>query len=304
MSLANFGFSPMTTNNFTGYSHVTAYSNLPAASAHTYEYWIVDTTTGVFLINQKKAGFYKSDGTNWNYIGTSVDMTSLSDGTNAITGSPVTLSGSGSTTVTTDTINNKIVISSTSSGGVWGSISGTLSNQADLNTALGNKVSTTTTVNGHALTADVTVSKADVGLGNVSDVRAGYPLLALLSNGNPADGSIYYIGNIPSGILTTAGTNRIYIPQGGTITSFYGNTKSTVLGSSEPSSIYIRINNTTDYLVSGNVLFTSSTGNYFSNTSLNIAVSAGDYFEVKLVCASWTTNPTSIIGSFLTHISL
>src|SRR5581483_3244093 len=51
-------------------------------------------------------------------------------------------------------------------GGTWGSITGTLSNQTDLQSALDAKVPTTTTVNGHALSANVSVTKSDVGLGN------------------------------------------------------------------------------------------------------------------------------------------
>ena len=54
---------------------------------------------------------------------------------------------------------------------VWGNISGTLSNQSDLNTALGNKVSTTVTVNGHALSSNVTVTASDVGLGLVENTK-------------------------------------------------------------------------------------------------------------------------------------
>jgi hypothetical protein len=81
-------------------------------------------------------------------------------------------------------------------GGVWGSITGTLSDQTDLNSALAGKaassasttvngqacalgstctvadstkVPTTRTVNSHALSADVTVSKSDVGLGNADN---------------------------------------------------------------------------------------------------------------------------------------
>lgn len=53
-----------------------------------------------------------------------------------------------------------------SAGAVWGAITGTLSSQSDLNTALAGKVATTRTVNGHALSADVTVTKTDVSLGN------------------------------------------------------------------------------------------------------------------------------------------
>lgn len=50
-------------------------------------------------------------------------------------------------------------------GGTWGSITGTLSSQTDLQTALDGKVPTTTTVNGHALSTNVTVTASDVGNG-------------------------------------------------------------------------------------------------------------------------------------------
>jgi hypothetical protein len=51
----------------------------------------------------------------------------------------------------------------------WGTITGTLASQTDLSTALAGKVPTTRTVAGHALSADITLVKADVGLGSVDD---------------------------------------------------------------------------------------------------------------------------------------
>lgn len=60
-------------------------------------------------------------------------------------------------------------------GGTWGSITGTLANQADLINALNGKVSTATTVNGHALSSNVTLTASDVGLGNVPNVNATNP---------------------------------------------------------------------------------------------------------------------------------
>jgi hypothetical protein len=73
---------------------------------------------------------------------------------------------------------------------IWGGITGTLSNQADLQAALNAKqnslgytpVPDTRTVNGHALSADVTVTAADVGLGNVTNV-AQIPLSYLSIDG-------------------------------------------------------------------------------------------------------------------------
>lgn len=53
----------------------------------------------------------------------------------------------------------------------WGDIVGLLSDQTDLVSALAGKVPVTRTVNSHALSGDVTVSKSDVGLGSVDDVQ-------------------------------------------------------------------------------------------------------------------------------------
>lgn len=74
---------------------------------------------------------------------------------------------------------------------VWGSITGTLSSQSDLNTALGGKVPTTTTVNGHALSSNVTVTATDVGLGNVDNTSNATEraATATLTNKNLSSGT-------------------------------------------------------------------------------------------------------------------
>jgi len=54
-------------------------------------------------------------------------------------------------------------------GGAWGGITGTLSAQTDLQSALDAKVPSSRAVAGKALTADVSLVKADVGLGNVDN---------------------------------------------------------------------------------------------------------------------------------------
>jgi len=54
-------------------------------------------------------------------------------------------------------------------GGTWGSITGTLSDQTDLNVALSGKVPTTRTVNGYALSSNITLAKSDIGLANVEN---------------------------------------------------------------------------------------------------------------------------------------
>lgn len=90
---------------------VATYAELPLASAYTGKYYIVDTTTGTWILGTKKsAGIYKSNGTTWIYIDSVPETTSLSDGTTTITGTNIILEGSGGIVTATDINNNKIVI--------------------------------------------------------------------------------------------------------------------------------------------------------------------------------------------------
>jgi len=94
--------------------HVVAYTNLPTASSYTGKYYIVDTTTGTWILGTKKsAGLYKSNGTIWVYIDNVPETTSLSDGTTVITGTNIILEGGQDISTTTDVNNNKITIAST-----------------------------------------------------------------------------------------------------------------------------------------------------------------------------------------------
>ena len=105
-----------------------------------------------------------------------------------------------------------------------------------------------------------------------------------------ANAAIYF-GNNAKSATTTAGRNKVYIRQSGTITSaeLYSYCI-TAAGTNENISVYIRLNNTTDYLVQ--TVGSASAERIFSNTGLDIAVVAGDYFEIKMVTpASFSTAP-------------
>lgn len=45
---------------------VSTFALLPVATSNTNKVYYVQNTTGIYLINRKVAGYYKSDGTNWN----------------------------------------------------------------------------------------------------------------------------------------------------------------------------------------------------------------------------------------------
>jgi hypothetical protein len=58
------------------------------------------------------------------------------------------------------------------------------------------------------------------------------------------------------------------------------------------------LNNATDTLIA--TLSAATNERVFSNSSLAIAVSAGDYFEIKGVQPTWATNPaTTIYGGYV-----
>lgn len=133
--------------------------------------------------------------------------------------------------------------------------------------------------------------------------NGSYSLQALACQGtSPSDGSTIYFGGF--GYWATAGANyrKIYIPKSGVITSVYGMFYQTA-GSGETSSLYMRHNSTTDYLVSSSIV-NNSTLTSFSNSSLNIPVSAGDYIEFKWVCPTWVTNPTAVTAQASIGIDL
>ena len=81
-----------------------------------------------------------------------------------------------------------ISISTGGGGGsaAWGDITGTLSDQTDLQAALDALVPQTRTVNGHALTGDVTVTPTDLGLVIGTNVQAYSAVLTTYSGINPS----------------------------------------------------------------------------------------------------------------------
>lgn len=138
-----------------------------------------------------------------------------------------------------------------------------------------------------------------------SSVSNSYTLWIGTSAGNPADAQTYFLryGSIaPLGGGSGFAQTRMYIPIAGTITRAYGCFTCTT-GSSQNSTIIIRLNNTTDTTVSSTIPLNVSPSN-FNNTGLSIAVSAGDYIEVKWTTPTWSpTNPTNVILSMFIYVS-
>lgn len=111
---------------------------------------------------------------------------------------------------------------------------------------------------------------------------------------SPAASTTYYFGSNLKNVLSTgAGNQRIYLPKGGTINRCYVFFQGGI-SSNQNSSIYLRLNNTTDNLITSSLNLSIATPNVFNNTSMGMAVTAGDYIEVKWVTPAWTSSPTNM----------
>jgi len=153
----------------------------------------------------------------------------------------------------------------------------------------------------------------DSGTGDVNIIATGTPLHThtsvdiVLQAGsdsslNPADATTYFIGGIFGAAAGASATIRkIYIPRAGTVTKIYV-VFSCVAGTSELSTIYFRLNNTTDTSISGLVAL-NSTPVVVSNTAMSVAVDAGDFFELKWITPTWATNPTAVSVNAVVYIS-
>jgi PKD repeat protein len=123
------------------------------------------------------------------------------------------------------------------------------------------------------------------------------PVMAL--SNSPADSVTNYFGNRPiAPTVTTSGVNKVFIPTTGTIERVEIFDYSGTAGSNQAYSYYVRINDATDYLIS--TLSVNTNDRRFYNTSINIPVTAGDFFEIKRVHPVWNPNPaTNIVGGYV-----
>lgn len=146
---------------------------------------------------------------------------------------------------------------------------------------------------GATLVDDTSAAAARTTLGAL-----GYAINVQALTSSPADGATVYFGTLPKAPTTTANISKVYIRRAGTIRVAEIYCYSGTAGTNEAWSLYIRLNNTTDTLIA--TLSVATRERVFSNTGLSIAVSAGDYIEIKGVQPTWATNPlTTIYGGYV-----
>lgn len=130
--------------------------------------------------------------------------------------------------------------------------------------------------------------------------NTSYSIAGSLQKSSFANGTTYYFGCHPQTTLsTTADIHRVYIPKSGTITRIYFSilNNAGVQGAPTNVPIYLRLNNTTDYLAVNAVLNMASSAAAYNVNSASITVSSGDYFEFKQVSPTWSGGagaPTNI----------
>jgi hypothetical protein len=114
------------------------------------------------------------------------------------------------------------------SGATWGSITGTLSNQTDLNTALSGKVPTTRTINSQPLSGDITLTKSNIGLSNVDNTSdASKPVSTLTQtaldlkleklltiNTQTSSYSLVLSDRVKTVLMNSASANNLTVPSG------------------------------------------------------------------------------------------
>jgi hypothetical protein len=130
-------------------------------------------------------------------------------------------------------------------------------------------------------------------------VSADYALRFQALTNSPADSVHNYIGNLPQAPATVVNTSIQYIPVAGTINIAEIYDYSGTAGTAESYSYYLRINNsTTEYLINTTTLATNE--RVFTNSTMNVAVNAGDFVEIDRLHPAWVTNPlTNIVGGYL-----
>lgn len=115
---------------------------------------------------------------------------------------------------------------------------------------------------------------------------------------NPADNTTYFFGGLAfTAPQTTGALRRLYFTHACTITAVILNPFVSVASSAQNTEFYIRVNNTTDTQITTTAFQLTAAGamNVYSNLAMNIAIAAGDYIEIKMVCPlNYTTNPTGV----------
>jgi hypothetical protein len=127
----------------------------------------------------------------------------------------------------------------------------------------------------------------------IESLATGYTLSVFATNyASPGDAETRYFGAISAAPTATADESRVYIPKTGTITRANILGQAGTAGSNEAWTLYIRLNNTTDTSIEA--VSAATALRLWDNSALSIAVTAGDYIEIKSVTPTWASNAVNV----------
>ena len=114
---------------------------------------------------------------------------------------------------------------------------------------------------------------------------------------SPADATTYYFGEMHYAAPPTGQSSyRFQLNENVTIARAIILVRLTTVPSNESISFYIRESATTDYTITTSLnanTITSNVSKSFIYSGLNIAITAGNNYEMKMVTPTWATNPTN-----------
>lgn len=109
---------------------------------------------------------------------------------------------------------------------------------------------------------------------------------------SPTASTTNYFGNLVQAPTATSAIRKMYIRKAGVIRFAEIYSRAGTAGTAENWSLYIRLNDTTDYLIQ--TVGAATQERIWTNSSLNIPVVAGDYVEIKMINPAWVTSPVNI----------
>ena len=122
-------------------------------------------------------------------------------------------------------------------------------------------------------------------------IRYPYPVQALTFS--PTGSQTIYFSNLLRVPTSSLNRSKIFVEETVVITGANVYSFAATAGTDESWSMYIRVNGTTDYLVE--TVSAATNERIFNNSSLNITVNAGEYFEMKMDNPPWSIPPASVV---------
>lgn len=158
----------------------------------------------------------------------------------------------------------------------------TITGQAKLSNTL--NIIGNTTINSNQTNTLTTGNTGTVAV--LSDAVFAVNCMAVATT--PADATTYYFGNTPGTWSTLQGNGKVYMPYNATFVGWsFNGLPNGSYGSAENATLSIGIDNSYTVLNSSITFSANTTYSATANTNIN----AGSYYEARLQCPTWVTNP-------------